>query len=523
MTSKIRLLVTSLLPLLPGLALAACSDAADPEGTTTGGTSGGTGTTAGSGVTGTPSATTGGTTTGGATTGATSGGATTAGPAMGAGGSGMVGGTTGASGVGGAGVGGGTTMGTTSAGVGGAGAGGATSGMGGTTGGGTTSGSTAGGGIPDGAYPVENVGADCTVSAGSMANNPMLPDPFAMHDGTRISSLDQWACRRNEIKKDIEQFEIGPKPEPPQVAASMSGNTLNVEVTTDAGSITLTSNVSGQGSDCVVIGMDGNSSLVSGCVQVPFTGNQVVNVNQNGMRNDNDPFYKVYPDLKSGKIGNYVAWSWGISRLIDGLDQLKDDLGIDMTKIAVHGCSYAGKMALFAGAFDERIALTIAQESGGGGINSWRTSQDFVDRTGTNIEKIDNTNYSWFMPSMQNLNPDSLPHDHHELIAMIAPRAVIALGNRDYEWLGDESGFKSINAAMEVWKAMGIEDRVGYDFTTGHGHCQAPQTQKDSVNAFVNKFLKGQDADTNIRIDPPANGFDLDYTDVIDWETPSLQ
>jgi hypothetical protein len=31
------------------------------------------------------------------------------------------------------------------------------------------------------------------------------------------------------------------------------------------------------------------------------------------------------------------------------------------------GCSYADKMALFAGAFDERIALTIAQESGGGG------------------------------------------------------------------------------------------------------------------------------------------------------------
>jgi hypothetical protein len=33
-------------------------------------------------------------------------------------------------------------------------------------------------------------------------------------------------------------------------------------------------------------------------------------------------------------------------------------------------------MALFAGAFDERVALTVAQESGGGGINAWRTSQD---------------------------------------------------------------------------------------------------------------------------------------------------
>jgi hypothetical protein len=32
----------------------------------------------------------------------------------------------------------------------------------------------------------------------------------------------------------------------------------------------------------------------------------------------------------------------------------------------------AGKMALFAGAFDERVALTVAQENGGGGAPAWR-------------------------------------------------------------------------------------------------------------------------------------------------------
>jgi hypothetical protein len=124
---------------------------------------------------------------------------------------------------------------------------------------------------------------------------------------------------------------------------------------------------------------------------------------------------------------------------------------------------------------------------------------------------------------MKSLDPYSLPHDHHELIAMIAPRAVIALGNRDYEWLGDESGWKAMNAAIEVWKAMGIEDHIGFDFTTGHGHCQAPATQQESVAAFVDKFLNGGSSDTMVRIDPPANGFDLDYQSVIDWDTPTLQ
>jgi glucuronyl esterase-like protein len=371
---------------------------------------------------------------------------------------------------------------------------------------------------------VENIGAECDVTAAGLSRNNNLPDPFAMHDGTRITTKAEWPCRRNEIKKDIERFEIGSKPEPPSVAASLADGQLSVVVTTGAGSITLRSavgNAPGDGPHCVAIGMNGNSSLINGCVQVPFMHDQVVTYNQDGTINQNDPFYRVYPELR-GQVANYAAWSWGISRIIDGLEQVKDQLNIDMTKVGVHGCSYAGKMALFGGAFDERVALTVAQESGGGGINSWRLSQDFSTRTGTQIEKIDNTNYSWFLQSMRGLDPYSLPHDHHELIAMIAPRAVIALGNRDYEWLGDESGYKSVMAAKEVWKALGAEANIGFDFTTGHVHCTAAPSQVASVTTFVDKFLKGQDVNTSIAIQPPANGFDLDQTRVIDWQTPAL-
>jgi hypothetical protein len=387
------------------------------------------------------------------------------------------------------------------------------------------------GGAPPEAPPVvatgypENTGADCEVAEAGLARNDNLPDPFLGNDGTRITTKAQWPCRRAEIKRDVERFEIGTKPEPPTVDASVQGGQLNVVVTTDAGSITLSSaigTVDGAGPHCVAIGMNGNSSLINGCVEIPFMHDQVVTYNQNGQVNQNDPFYRVYPD-QFGQVANYAAWSWGISRLIDGLEQVKEELNIDTSKIGVHGCSYAGKMALFGGAFDERVALTIAQESGGGGINSWRLSQDFTNRTTTQIEKIDNTNYSWFLQSMRNLDPYSLPHDHHELIAMIAPRAVVAMGNRDYEWLGDESGYKSIVAASEVWKALGAEANIGYDFTTGHVHCTAAPSQVTSANAFVDRFLKSQDVDTNITIEPPANGFDLDVSQVIDWETPTLQ
>ena len=128
------------------------------------------------------------------------------------------------------------------------------------------------------------------------------------------------------------------------------------------------------------------------------------------------------------------------------------------------------------------------------------------------------------MQSLQRQDPYKLPHDHHELIAMIAPRAVIALGNPGYEWLGDESGYKSMMAATEVWKAMGIEDRIGFDFTGGHEHCQAASNQTKSVTAFVDKFLRDKDANTDIHVKPTnGKGFKIDnYGDWINWETPNL-
>jgi hypothetical protein len=349
-----------------------------------------------------------------------------------------------------------------------------------------------------------------------------LPNPFNMHDGTAITTKAQWECRRNEILQDIYKYEIGPKPEPSTatVKATLSGSNLSVAVTTTSGSLTLKTAVSGSGS-CVVIATDMDLNIVTGCTKVTFSTSDVIPYNNgSGSQSQSDPFYKVYPSLW-GKIGNYTAWSWGVSRLIDGLDQVKDQLKIDMTKIATHGCSYAGKMSLFAGALDERVALTIVEESGGGGIDSWRASADFTKRTSVSVEKLDNTNYAWFMSSMKSLDPYKLPYDHHELIAAIAPRATIILGNPGYDWLGDESGYKSTMAAVEIFKALGVADHIGYDFTGGHAHCSAPTTQKNSINAFVDKFLKGGTSSTAIAIKPSASNFEL--TADFDWTAPTLQ
>ena len=387
-------------------------------------------------------------------------------------------------------------------------------------GGGQQGGGSHGGGtiIAAGEYPlsydVENTGAACEEPVSLNKNNlkscKTLPNPFEWANGSgKVTDFCDWSCRRNEIKREIEYWEIGEKPAFDKLEASYSGGTLTVKIYNGSNTLTLTSKISvpsGNGPHPIVIGMDGNtgslsSSYFSKCIQVPFTHSQIAEYNSGfggGGRSQNDPFYKLYPGTFNTKA-DYCAWSWGISRLIDGLEIIKDKINADLGHIAVTGCSYAGKMALYAGAFDERVALTIAQESGGGGINSWRVSSEI----GSDVEGISNTNYDWFLNSFKSnfqSQIDKLPYDHHELIAMIAPRAFLAFGNPDYVWLGDASGYASLKAAEEVWKAMGIEDRFGYVIEGGHSHCQASNNQNKAAQAYINKFLFGDNSqDTKIR------------------------
>ena len=62
-------------------------------------------------------------------------------------------------------------------------------------------------------YQVENTGSNCTApplpAFNQLPSYAMLPDPFGWSNGSgRISSFSDWACRRNEIKAEIENYEI---------------------------------------------------------------------------------------------------------------------------------------------------------------------------------------------------------------------------------------------------------------------------------------------------------------------------
>lgn len=360
-------------------------------------------------------------------------------------------------------------------------------------------------------YNVENTGAAFAKPAlpapEELPKIEPLTDPF-MWSATnpltwtnakkaRSVKFKDWSKRRAEIGWEIQHYEIGLKPvKPDTISADFKDGKLTVEITRNGRKLTITAAVvlpEGKGPFPAIIGINrGTGSLPTGIfterniAQITFSHNQVTTYYK---PSNNDPYYQMYPEFNIDNSGQYSAWAWGISRIIDGLELCRSTLPIDLKHIAVSGCSYAGKMALIAGAFDERIALTIAQESGGGGVASWRVSE-----TLGKVEKLGATSHEWFSEDLfkfRDENVSRLPMDHHELCAMIAPRALLFYGNPDYVWLADESGYVSIQAAREVWKTFGIEDRCGFTIRGGHGHCVLPQDQQPELIAFIDKFLLG--------------------------------
>jgi hypothetical protein len=83
-------------------------------------------------------------------------------------------------------------------------------------------------------YDEEFTGADCPEPPlpGFSELEPIsyLPDPFLMASGERMTSRAEWRCRRAELKSILEEYDVGHKPAPPTVEASLSGNNITIDV-----------------------------------------------------------------------------------------------------------------------------------------------------------------------------------------------------------------------------------------------------------------------------------------------------
>ena len=359
----------------------------------------------------------------------------------------------------------------------------------------------------------------------SFPSSHTLPDPFLTFNGTRVSSKPQWMCRREEIRALMQKYELGPKPMTSKVTATYSGGTLSITVNDNGKSIRFTAGIRGGGTGGnavpAVIGLGGSSlPMPSGVATITYQNEQIAKTNPRAQ----GLFYDLYG--ADHKAGGLMAWAWGVSRIVDALEQLGPaTTGIDTKKLAVTGCSRNGKGAMLAGAFDDRIALTLPQEGGSGAAGCWRLATE-LKRQGKDIEDANQiiTGDGWFARDFEPFAPkiDTLPEDHHYLVSLIAPRGVLVIENSGIDYLGPMSSYGCSKAAEMVFNALGAADAFGYSAAShGSSHCQLPASQRDIVVAFGSRFLMGQNAKTDV-FETDGN-FQFQASEWIPWTAPTLQ
>ncbi|GAA5520296.1 hypothetical protein LQ318_01105 [Aliifodinibius salicampi] len=385
-------------------------------------------------------------------------------------------------------------------------------------------------------FAVENTGTDCIIPSiinyTDLEKIPHMPDPFLDMEGNRITDIEDWRCRRAEISAQVQKFELGLKPETAQEKVSTTMDTdTTMTVTVEENDTTISFEVDvnypshGKAPYPAMIGIGrsflNNSDLDSlGVAVIQFPNNELGEQMGSNSRGKGK-FYDIFGNEHTASA--MMAWAWGVSRLIDGL-QTTEGIEINPERIGITGCSRNGKGALMAGALDERIVLTIPQESGSGGAAGWRISDAQYER-GQEVQTLRQIVQEnvWFTEDFEKFSEsvERLPYDHHSVMGMIAPRALLILENSDIEWLGNESTYTTSVIAREIWKAMGISDRMGISQVGGHNHCQLPDTQRPEVNAFVKKFLL-DDSTVNTRVVRMDTDLNVDLTKWAPWETPTL-
>lgn len=150
------------------------------------------------------------------------------------------------------------------------------------------------------------------------------------------------------------------------------------------------------------------------------------------------------------------AWAWALSR---GLDLAETIPEIDAKRCVATGSSRLGKAALLASARDERFAVCVPNQTGGGGVPL--AKRNFGENVSTEMASFPH----WYCKAYAKYvdNEQAMKFDQHLLVAAIAPRALLVEGfNKG--WFDAKGEWLSCRAASPVWEFLGKEGLPKGDF-----------------------------------------------------------
>lgn len=149
----------------------------------------------------------------------------------------------------------------------------------------------------------------------------------------------------------------------------------------------------------------------------------------------------IQADAQTKKFAQLHPRATGMAKMLHdaqlAIDLLIAQPQVDQRRVAAIGHSLGAKEVLYLAAFDDRVKVTVSSE---GGIGT----------------KFSNWNAPWYLGAALERFPAS--REHHELLAMIAPRPFLLLGGDSAD--GDRS-WPFIESALPVYRLYGDAPALG--------------------------------------------------------------
>lgn len=168
-----------------------------------------------------------------------------------------------------------------------------------------------------------------------------------------------------------------------------------------------------------------------------------------------DSIYTLFGDFANysrghEKYSSIGAWAWGMSRLMDYVEQSED---MDGSRVALHGHSRLGKSALWAGALDERFKIVISNNSGLAGATMTKR------RFGELYIYLVTAMPHWFVKKTARYiaNEEAQNFDQHFLLSLIAPRKLAVASAEQDIWSDPYGEYLGAFHAGEVYSLYGAD------------------------------------------------------------------
>jgi hypothetical protein len=331
----------------------------------------------------------------------------------------------------------------------------------------------------------------------------MLPNPFVLVDGTRVTSMDLWKKWRAETKELVQELEYGTMPGAPEEVridvvdtvedgghVALKGMKFTFIPKKNRPEISFKLDVTirfpepehveqakqkipafvKSGLPCVIY-VGGNPCfelLECGYIVINYQNDQLEPMEMGNpiVGPARAAYQAVEPDKYSW--GSIAVWAWGAMRMVD---YALSNLGINKGQIIVTGHSKNGKTALLAGALDDRIAIVNPAGSGCAGAGSYIALDEGCEDIAALTDK--RRWWAWMHPDFAyyGYNDEKLFFDQHFLMGLVAPRPLLRTEGILDEWANPKGTEVAFLATEEIYKFHNVPERNQLALRAG-GHNQ---------------------------------------------------